>query len=102
MITTTFNGCTIKVRTGKTTAAWGQMTALVNGKPFPVVEKFNEAKAVTEIEQLLTRVHAEPVDGDRWPASYYTPGTFELCDEGIHPREIGGKCTHSTCQGGAA
>jgi hypothetical protein len=99
MRTETHSGCKIKVRAGRG-ATWGQMSATVNGQPFPVVEKFNEDKAISEIKRTLDHVHSAPIDGDRWPASYYAPGTYELCDEGIHPREIGGTCTHSTCQPG--
>ncbi len=100
MITKTFNGCAIKVKAGRGRDAWGQMTALVNGEPFPVVEKTDEAKTVAEIERHLTWVHSEPINGDRWPAHFYAPGTYEMCDTGIHPREIGGQCKHRTCQPG--
>lgn len=96
-MTEKYSGCKIKVRAGRK-ATWGQMFAEVNGEFFPTVEKFDESKAIAEIKRTLGLVHSAPIDGDRWPASYYAPGTFELCDKGIHPREIGGKCTHSTCQ----
>lgn len=100
MITKKFDGCTIKVRAGRGRDSWGQMTALVNDEPFPVVEKFDETVAVAEIQRDLTRIHAAPIDGASWPAHFYAPGSYELCDEGIHPREIGGQCTHVTCQPG--
>jgi hypothetical protein len=100
VITKTFNGCKIKVRAGRGRDSWGQMTALVNGAPFSVVERLDEAKAVAEIERTLAPIHAAPIDGDSWPAHYYPPGTYEICDSGIHPREIGGQCTHVTCQPG--
>lgn len=99
MISTTFNGCKIKVRAGKG-KTWGRMSATLNGQDFYTVEKFDEAKAVAEIERMVTFVNAEPVDGNRWSANYYAPGTYELCDAGLHPREIGGQCTHATCQPG--
>jgi hypothetical protein len=76
------------------------MFATVNGSPFPVVEKFDESEAIVEIKRTLDYVHSAPVDGDRWPASYYAPGTYELCDIGIHPRAIGEKCTHFGCSSG--
>lgn len=94
------SGCKIKVRAGRK-QAWGTMIALVNGESFPVAEKFEEAQAVAEIKRTLDLVHSAPVDGDRWPANFYAPGTYELCDEGIHPREIGGQCQHFTCLRGA-
>jgi len=101
MRTATHNGCKIKVRAGRG-AAWGRVFATVNQESFPLVEKFDEAKALEEIMRTLNHVHAAPVNGDRWPAHYYAPGSYELCDEGLHPREIGGQCTHSWCQQRAA
>lgn len=92
----TYNGCKIKVRAGRG-ATWGQMFATVNGESFPVVEKFDEAKAMVEIKRDLDHVHASPVDGDRWPANYYAPGTYTLCDKG-HPVALDGQCTHFTCR----
>jgi len=99
MKTKMFNGCKIRVRAGKG-AESGRMIVTVNGESFPTVEKFDEAKAVAEIERDLADIHSEPIDGDRWPAHFYAPGTYELCDAGIHPREIGGQCKHATCQPG--
>lgn len=96
-MTETYRGSRIKVRSGRG-ASWGQMVATVNGEPFPVVERMSEAKAISEIERLLDHVYSAPIDGDRWPASYYAPGTYELCPVGIHPQEIGGQCTHATCR----
>ncbi len=98
MMTEKFNGCTIKVKSGKTRATRGTMVTLVNGQHFPVVEKFDEAKALEEIKRTLAPIHAAPIDGGRWNAHYYAPGTYELCDKEIHPREIGGQCRHFTCQ----
>jgi hypothetical protein len=97
VITKTFNGCKIKVRAGRG-ANWGQMMATVNGGPFFKVEKRDETKAIAEIERLLAFVHADPISGDRWPASYYAPGTYELCDKNLHPRPVGGQCAHVTCR----
>jgi hypothetical protein len=95
MMTEKYNGCKIKVRAGRK-ATWGRMLAEVNGESFPTVEQFDEAKAIAEIKRTLDHVHAAPVDGDRWPASYYAPGTYTLCGSG-HPVAVEGSCTHSTC-----
>lgn len=100
MITKTFNGCKIKVKAGRGRDSWGQLTATVNGEYFSVVEKHDEAEAVAEIERSLTYIQARPIDGSAWPAHCYPPGTYELCDKDLHPREIGGQCTHDTCQPG--
>lgn len=96
MMTKTFNGCRIKVRAGRK-ADYGKMFALVNGESFPVVEKFDEVKAIAEIERTLAHVHASPVDGESWPAYYYAPGTYTLCESG-HPVALAGQCTHQTCR----
>ena len=99
MITDTFNGCKIKVKAGRG-QHWGEMFAFVNGERFSVSERRDEAEAVAEIKRVLAPIHAEPIDGDRWAAHCYPPGSYEMCDEGLHPREIGGQCTHVTCQPG--
>lgn len=96
MLTATHSGCKVRVRAGKR-VDWGRMFATVNGEQFPVVEKFDEAKALAEIVRLLDAVHAVPVDGDRWPAYYYPPGSYVLCEHG-HPVTPGGECTHTYCR----
>lgn len=98
MKTETYRGSKIRVKSGKTAGTYGKLTATVNGEHFPTVESFDETKALIEIRKTLDYVYASPVDGDRWPASYYAPGTYEICDAGIHPREANGQCTHSTCR----
>jgi hypothetical protein len=37
------------------------------------------------------------VDGDRWAAHWYAPGTYRLCEEGLHPVALEGECRHVTC-----
>jgi hypothetical protein len=73
------------------------MFATLNGKSCPVAERSSEAAAIVEIERMIDHVNSTRVDGDRWPANFYIPGTYEMCPEGIHPQELGGTCTHSTC-----
>jgi hypothetical protein len=42
-------------------------------------------------------VDREPVNGGRWSAHWYAPGTYTLCGEG-HPVALGGRCRHPYCQ----
>lgn len=94
MKTATHNGCRIKVRMSRDKFG-PRPVATVNGEPFPA-NGLTEDELIDDIVSSLAYVHADPINGDRWPAHYYPPGTYELCDND-HPREIGGTCRHSYC-----
>lgn len=96
MLTETYRGCKIRVRSGRK-ADFGNMFATLNGESVPCFEKHDEHKAMESIKRLVDEVNSGPVDGGRWAASYYIPGTFEMCPEGMHPQAIGGECMHPCC-----
>lgn len=96
MLTETYGGCKIKVRAGRK-ADFGRMFATLNGEAVPCYENRDEHKALESIKRLVDEVNSQPVDGGRWAASYYAPGTYEMCPEGMHPQAIGGECTHPCC-----
>jgi hypothetical protein len=56
-----------------------------------------EAKVLDNIHCQIDFIDQKPVDGSRWSIEWYDPKTVELCPEGIHAQERGGKCTHPTC-----
>lgn len=96
MITETYRGRKITARAlgGQD---WGRTRVTING----VVVGGWSGSSEHELELLrrtIDLIDEAPVDGDRWPPHYYAPGTYELCDKGLHPREVGGSCTHSTCR----
>ena len=59
-------------------------------------------KVADYVRATIDFVDTKPVDGGKWPIHWYDPKTVELCSEGLHPKEIGGKCTHPTCESAAA
>lgn len=57
----------------------------------------DENKVLSRIRGAINGVEAVGgINGDKYGAEWYTPGTFETCENG-HPREIGGLCLHSYC-----
>jgi hypothetical protein len=95
--TLTHNGCRITARIVRGKGPdWGSVRATVNGEPFPAVTRPTEDQVIADIAAQLDRIHAEPIDGDSWPAHYYPPGTYVLCGNG-HPREANAYCRHSYC-----
>lgn len=78
---------------------WGYCTITVNGEDWGR-RTGTAAEAVRllaiEFDAIDAWTTAHGIDGDRWDAKYFPPGTFELCPEG-HPRDIGGLCVHSWC-----
>ncbi|MFE0326273.1 hypothetical protein ACFW08_05590 [Streptomyces sp. NPDC058960] len=90
----TYKGRKIKVVAGRG-ADWGYTRITVNG-----VDKGkwmqSEDEALRSTRGTIDHADEVGIDGDRYGAEWYAPGTFELCDEG-HPKEIGGECLHSWC-----
>lgn len=51
---------------------------------------------LNSLRRTIDVVDSEPINGNRWTAEWYVPGTFGVCDNG-HPRTIGAECQHSFC-----
>lgn len=95
MIRETYKGRKLIARKGH---EWGTTAVTCNGEPIAAPSTRDLAGALDYVKATIDFVDSEPVNGDRWPAHYYAPGTFEMCPEDIHPQVIGGPCEHSTCK----
>ena len=94
MITETYRGRKLKARKG---AEWGTVVVTCNGEPVSWPMGTDPARALAPVKAQIDGIDLEPVNGDRWGAHWYAPGSYEMCPEGIHPQETGGQCQHSTC-----
>lgn len=96
MKTETYKGRKIKVRAGRK-ADWGKVFVTVNGVSW-TENGHDEDKALASQRAWVDFIDQDQVvDGDRWAAYWYAPGTYRLCDESIHPVALDGECRHSTC-----
>ncbi|MCY0926275.1 hypothetical protein OTB20_08650 [Streptomyces sp. H27-H1] len=92
MKTETYKGRTLKTTKGR---EYGYVQHSVNGVSLGR-HLGNEESALDYMRRSIDFIDQEPVNGDRWAAEWYAPGTFEMCDEG-HAKEIGKACRHSWC-----
>lgn len=92
MIRETYKGRALKVvKDGS-----GGLTGSINGQPMPT--RYAPEQAIIEqFRRDIDLVDEAPVDGNRWGAYMYAPGTYEMCDNG-HPKVIGEPCRHGYCQ----
>lgn len=67
----------------------------VNGQPSGLRYRTDD-EALTQAKRWIDHVDSEPVNGDRWPAYWYAPGTYTLCEDG-HPVALDGECVHAYC-----
>lgn len=92
----TYKGRKIKVVAGRG-ADWGYTRITLNGVDMGKWMQ-SEDEALRSTRGTIDHADEVGVNGDRYGAEWYAPGTFELCDEG-HVKEIGGECLHSWCVG---
>lgn len=90
----TYKGRKLTVRKGR---EYGTTVVTCNGEHFATPSTYDQAAALEYARRTIDYVDSEPVNGDKWPANYYAPGTYEMCPEDIHPQAIGGPCLHTTC-----
>lgn len=96
MQTETYKGRKLKVRIGRK-GEWGKAFVTVNGESWTLSGvAYTEEKALDYLRSVIDGV-GDDVDGDRYAAHWYAPGSYVLCDEGLHPVALGGECRHSTC-----
>ena len=94
MITQTYKGRKLCVRKGR---EWRTVYATVNGAFAATAgDGGDQGKALGYLRTQIDFIDREPVNGDRWGAEWYAPGTFTLCKNG-HPVAIDGECQHFTC-----
>ena len=97
MIRETYKGRKLKVvKDGGT----GGLVGAINGQPMPARYGVPEQEVIEQLRRDIDFVDQDPVvDGGRWDAYMYAPGTYELCEQGLHPKAIGEQCRHKSCQG---
>lgn len=89
----TYKGRKLKVAKGE----WGGLVGLINGQPEPIRYGVPDREIIAQLRRDVDLVDEGPINGDRWGAYMYAPGTYELCGNG-HPKTIGEACLHSYCQ----
>ena len=89
----TYKGRKLKV----VKAAGGGLVGSVNGQPMPARYGVPAQEIIAQFRSDIDHVDQAPVDGGRWGAYMYAPGTYELCGNG-HPRTPGEPCKHPYCQ----
>lgn len=96
MKTETYRGRKLKVRVGRKND-FGKVFVTVNGVTWTEAGH-DEDKALASQRGTIDLIDRDPViDGDRWAAHWYAPGTYRLCETGIHPVALDGECRHFTC-----
>jgi len=94
MLTETYKGRRLKVKKGR---EWGTLVGTCNGTPVTWPVSRDEAAAMDGLRGQVDWIDREPVNGARWGAEWYAPGTYTMCEEDLHPVAIGGKCQHPSC-----
>ena len=95
MITETYKGRKLKVAKSRDT---GGLVGSINGQPMPTRYGVPEQEVIEQFHRDINFVDQRPIDGGRWGAYMYAPGTYEMCADGTHPMAVGGPCRHSHCQ----
>ena len=93
MTTETYKGRRLRVRKGQD----GGLVGSVNGQPMPTRYGVPAAKIIEQLHRDIDLVDQAPVDGGRWNAYWYAPGTYTLCEHD-HPVALGKRCRHPYCQ----
>ena len=95
MLTETYKGRRLRVQRG---CDWGTLRVMVNGQLVATPLGRDEAQALAQLRRDVDFIDREPVNGNRWDAHWYAPGTYEMCGEGLHPVTPGGQCQHFMCR----
>lgn len=94
MITETYRGRKLRVTKG---SEWGTVDATVNGEyALAAACGSDQARAIQQLRATIDFIDQEPVNGDRWAAKWYAPGTYTLCRLD-HPVALEGECQHAVC-----
>ena len=97
MLSDTYHGRKLRVKKGR---EWGTLDGFVNGHSKMTAygrAGVDEARLLASLRTEIDFIDREPVNGDRWGAEWYAPGTYTMCGEGLHPVALGGECQHFTC-----
>lgn len=94
MITETYKGRKIQIVKGRG-RDFGYSRVTLNGTD---LGKWlgDEERVLQSLRGYVDTAESDGINGNKYGAEWYAPGTFELCENG-HPREIGGECLHSYC-----
>lgn len=94
MIRETYKGRRLRV-----VRAGGGLVGSINGQPMPSRYGVPEQAIIEQFRRDIDLVDQMPIDGGRWGAYMYAPGTYELC-ENSHAKAPGERCCHGYCQAG--
>jgi hypothetical protein len=98
VIRQTYKGRKIRIVKGAGRGVCSAVSATVNGGPAAVSGYgTTQEQALAQIKATIDSVDDGPVDGGKWEAYWYAPGTYELCPSG-HARSPGEPCRHFYCQ----
>jgi hypothetical protein len=90
-----YKGRNLRVR--RVRGGFGRLAVTVNGETWTTTGSDVE-KELDLLRSRIDFIDRDPaVDGDRWDACWYAPGTYRMCDEGLHPVALDGECRHFTC-----
>lgn len=92
MIRETYKGRKLQV-----VKAGSGLVGFINGQPMPARYGVPEREIIEQFHRDINYVNQLPIDGGRWGAYMYAPGTYELC-ENDHAKAPGEPCRHSYCQ----
>lgn len=96
MKTETYKGRKLKVRIGRGQDI-GKLFITVNGHTWTSYGH-DEERALAQLCRNIDFIDQDPVvDGGRWSAYWYAPGTYKMCSEDLHPVALNGECRHFTC-----
>jgi hypothetical protein len=87
-----------RIRARPTSDRWQgrRHEGLVNGEPTGDRDP-DPHKVLACLRAWIDFIDRDPVvDGGRWPAHWYAPGTYHLCPDG-HPVAPDGACRHTWC-----
>lgn len=96
MIQETYNGRKLKVVKGGEGGTG--LTGSINGQPMPARYGVPQREVIEDLRRDIDFVDQSPIDGGRWRPYMYAPGTYELCEEGLHPKVMGEPCLHKLRQ----
>lgn len=95
MLTETHRGRKLCVRKSRDR---GTVDGYVNGQLVVSRTSRDQEQVLAQFRIDIDFIDCEPVNGDRWGAYWYAPDTYTICNEGIHPVALDGKCQHFTCR----
>jgi hypothetical protein len=67
----------------------------INSQPMPTRYGVPEREVIEQFHRDIDHVDQAPIDGGRWGARMYAPGTYELCGIGHPKKEVSALVTRT-------